>query len=213
MTRLFSLLKTELVTGLLLMAPVAGALWLAYWMITTVDGFFPDTLRPTVHGVPLPGLGLLTVLAVALLVGLLAHNYVGRRLVKIIDQVAQRIPVIGTIHGLIKQVLESVFSTGGSSFNRAVLVQYPTPGSWAIAFVTQEAGQSRLAEAVGPDVISVYLPTTPNPTSGFYLVVDRSVVRDLDMPVEQAFKLLLTMGIADAESLATTARWSRPKTP
>jgi uncharacterized membrane protein len=210
MKRLFSLLKNELVTGLLLMAPVAGAAWLAYWLVTTVDGLFPNTLRPTIEGVPIPGLGLLTVLVVGLVVGLLARNFVGRQLVAFIDNVAHRIPLVGTTYGLIKQVLEAVFSTGGGSFQRAVLVQYPAAGSWAIAFVTAESPVGRVADAVGPDVISVYVPTTPNPTSGFYLLVERSATRALDMPVEQAFKLILTMGIADAESLATTARWSRP---
>ena len=107
-------------------------------------------------------------------------------------------------------MLEAVFSTGGSSFHRAVLVPYPTAGSWAIGFVTQEEGLSRVAGVLGKELVSVYVPTTPNPTSGFYLLVERATLRDLDIPVEQAFKLLLTMGIADSESLATTARWSRP---
>ena len=213
MKRLLSLLKNELVTGLLLMAPVAGAAWLAWWLITTVDGLFPNTLRPMVYGVPFPGLGILAVLGMALVVGLAAHNFVGRKLVGVLDSVAQRIPVVGTTYGLIKQVLEAVFATGGSSFHRAVLVPYPCEGSWAIGFVTQEEGLSRVSAALGADVVSVYVPTTPNPTSGFYLLVERERLRDLDIPVEQAFKLLLTMGIAESESLATTARWSRPPEP
>lgn len=213
MKRLFSLLKTELITGLLLMAPVAGAAWLAWWIITAVDGLFPNTLRPTVGGMPFPGLGILAVLTLALLLGLFAHNFVGRRLVGTLDAVAQRIPLVGTTYGLIKQVLEAVFSTGGNSFRRAVLVQYPTAGSWAIGFVTQEEGLSRIAGTLGTELVSVYVPTTPNPTSGFYLLVERTALRELEIPVEQAFKLVMTMGIANAEpieSLTTTSRWSRP---
>jgi uncharacterized membrane protein len=166
-----------------------------------------------VYGVPLPGLGLITVLALALLVGALAHNFIGQRMVAILDGVAGRIPLFGATYGLIKQVLEAVFSSSGSSFHRAVLVQYPTAGSWAIGFVTQEEGVARFADAVGKDVVSVYVPTTPNPTSGFYLLVERDALRHLDMPVQQAFKLLLTMGIADSETLATTAKWTRPDLP
>lgn len=211
MSRFLSLLKNELLTGLLLMAPVGGAAWLVYSLITAVDGLFPNTLRPRVWGVPLPGLGLIGVVVLALLVGLAAHNFVGRRLVALFDNVVHRIPLFGTTYGLIKQVLEAVFSTGSGSFNRAVLVEYPTQGSWAIGFVTQALVTGKLQEAAGGDILSVYVPTTPNPTSGFYLLVERRRVRDLDMTVEQAFKLVLTMGIADAEGqLATTAKWTRP---
>lgn len=213
MKRLLSLLKNELITGLLLMAPVAGAAWLAWWVITGVDGLFPDTLRPVVRGVPIPGLGILAVLVLGLVVGAAAHNFVGRRLVAMLDSGAQRIPLVGTTYGLLKQVLEAVFSTGGNSFRRAVLVQYPTAGSWAIGFVTQEEGAPRVAAAIGREVVSVYVPTTPNPTSGFFLLVEASALRDLEIPVDQAFKLILTMGMAGSESLdalATTARWTRP---
>ncbi len=212
MRRLGSLLKNELLTGLLLILPIVGAAWLVVWLATALDGLFPDSLRPSVRGLPLPGLGLVSVVLLAFLLGLLARNFVGRKLVALLDSGLQRIPLFGTPYGLIKQVLEAVFSTGGSSFTRAVLVPYPVAGSWAIGFVTQPLAPARLAQAAGAPVLSVYLPTTPNPTSGFYLLVEASAVRELDMPVEQAFKLLLTMGIADAEGLATTAKWTRPET-
>ena len=210
MRRLLSVLKNELLTGLVLMAPVAGAAYLVYRLVTAADGLFDPWLRQWI-GYRIPGLGLLPVLAVALLVGFFAHNFVGRRLVAAFDAVVHRIPLFGTTYGLIKQVLEAVFSTGGNSFNRAVLVQYPTAGSWAIGFVTQPMITGKLQEAIGGEVLSVYVPTTPNPTSGFYLLVERNKVRDLNMPVEQAFKLVLTMGIADSEALATTAKWTRPE--
>lgn len=210
MNRLFSLLKKELLTGLLLVAPVAGAAWLAYWLVTSLDNLFPASLRPHVDGVPVPGMGLLLVLVLALVVGLLAHNFIGRRMVGWFDEGVHRIPLFGTTYGLIKQVLEAVFSTDGSSFSRAVLVEYPVAGSWAIAFVTQNHVAGKLAQAARVDILSVYVPTTPNPTSGFYLLVERAKVRELDLSVEQAFKLILTMGIADSDALATTAKWTRP---
>jgi uncharacterized membrane protein len=209
MNRLLSFAKKELLTGLLLLAPLGGAAWLVYSIITAVDGLFPHAWRPVVWGVPLPGLGIVSVVLLALTVGILAHNFVGRRLVKLFDDLVHRIPLFGSTYGLIKQVLESVFSQGSGSFKRAVLVEYPVPGSWAIAFVAQATVSGKLREAADADVLAVYVPTTPNPTSGFYLLVERERVRELDLGVEQAFKMVLTMGIADSEALATTAKWSR----
>jgi uncharacterized membrane protein len=209
MRRLSSLLKNELVTGLLLLAPIGGAAYLFYWFVSSVDGLFPHAWRPTVAGVPLPGLGLVMVFVLALTVGVLAHNYAGQRLVKLFDDLVHRIPLFGSTYGLIKQVLEAVFASGGGSFKRAVLVEYPVPGSWAIALVAQSSVSGKLREAAGADILAVYVPTTPNPTSGFYLLVERHKVREIDLPVEQAFKLILTMGIADAEPLATTGKWNR----
>lgn len=210
MSRFFSLLKKELLTGLLLVAPIAGAAWIAYWLATSLDNLFPASLRPNIDGVPIPGMGVLAVLVLALVVGLAAHNLVGQRMVEWFDDVVHRIPLFGTTYGLIKQVLEAVFSTDGSSFSRAVLVEYPVAGSWAIAFVTQNQVAGKLVQAARADILSVYVPTTPNPTSGFYLLVERAKVRELDLTVEQAFKLILTMGIADSDALATTAKWTRP---
>ena len=211
MRRFYSLLKNELVTGLLLVAPVVGTAYLVYWLITSVDGLFPAAWRPTPWGVRLPGLGLLAVLAVALGVGVLAHNFVGRRIVSILDGVVHKIPLFGSTYGLIKQVLEAVFAKGSGSFKRAVLVEYPLPGSWAIGFVTQPHASELLSDAAETEVLSVFVPTTPNPTSGFYLLVSESRVRELNMPVEQAFKLVLTMGIADSQTadIVTTGKWSR----
>jgi len=209
MARLTTLLKRELLTGLLLVAPVGGALWIVWWIVAAVDGLFPNMWRPTIRGWPVPGLGLVSVVVLALGVGLLAHNYAGQRIVKWFDDIVHRIPLFGSTYGLIKQVLEAVFSSGGGSFKRAVLVEYPVPGSWAIAFVAQPFVTGKLRDAAGSEIVAVYVPTTPNPTSGFYLLVERERVRELDLPVDQAFKLILTMGIADAEALATTGKWSR----
>jgi uncharacterized membrane protein len=211
MRRILSLLKNELVTGLLLLTPVVGTGYLVYWLITSVDGLFPFAWRPSVAGRPLPGLGLVAVLALAFVVGLFAHNFVGRKVIQLADGVVQKVPLFGGTYGLIKQVLEAVFSTGGGSFKRAVLVEYPLRGSWAIGFVTQSHASDAITNAAGAEVISVFVPTCPNPTSGFYLLVDAEHVRPLDMPVEQAFKLVLTMGIADADpsALATTGKWDR----
>jgi uncharacterized membrane protein len=208
--RLASLLKNELITGMVLLAPVVGTAYLVFWIVSGVDRLFPDEFRPKVGGVPLPGLGVLSVLLLALVVGLVAHNFIGRRLVEWFDRAFTRVPLFGGTYGLIKQVFESVFAQGADSFSRAVLIEYPRPGIFAIAFVTAGTLPSGVAAPAGSDLMSVFVPTTPNPTSGFYLMVDRSLVRELDMPVDQAFKLVITMGIArEPELLTTTAKLSR----
>jgi uncharacterized membrane protein len=204
MRRLGNLLKNELVTGLVLLAPVAGTAYLVYLIVAGVDSLFPDSLRPNVPIIgPLPGMGVLAVLVLALLVGLFAHNVIGRRLVGLFDRLFSSVPLFGGTYGLIKQVFESVFSQGADSFKRAVLVEYPRPGIYAIAFLTATHGPPILSSS-GQELVHVFIPTTPNPTSGFYLLVEKSLVRELDMPVQQAFKLVITMGIAKEPDLITT---------
>jgi uncharacterized membrane protein len=206
--RFGSLLKNELLTGMVLLAPVAGTAWLIYVIVAGVDQLFPNELRPKLLGHPIPGLGVLSVLVIALLVGVFAHNFFGRRLVAFFDRSFQRVPLFGSTYGLIKQVFESVFAQGADSFNRAVLIEYPRPGIFAIAFVT--ANDVPVSGRDGKELVSVFVPTTPNPTSGFYLLVERNLVRELDMPVQQAFKLVITMGIAkEPELLTTTAKLQR----
>src|SRR4051794_32803628 len=119
--RLLASVKSALFTGTLLVAPVVGAAYVVYWLVTSVDGLFPASLRPSVGGVPLPGLGLLAVALLALVVGFLAHNFVGRRLAGFFDAILPHIPIFGGTYSLLKQVLEAVFSSSGSSFSRAVL--------------------------------------------------------------------------------------------
>jgi uncharacterized membrane protein len=199
-----NVLKRELITGLVLLAPVAGTAYLVYFLVSGVDALYPDEWRPIIPIIDkrLPGLGVLAVLVLALLVGLLAHNLIGRRLVGFFDKALSSVPLFGGTYGLIKQVFESVFSQGADSFQRAVLVEYPRPGVYAIAFVTSTSGA--VLSSAGKELVNVFIPTTPNPTSGFYLLVEKSLVRDLDMPVQQAFKLVITMGIAKEPDLITT---------
>lgn len=199
MAKFLKLLRTELVTGMVLLAPVAGTIYLFYLLVGTIDSLFPDALRPTVLGRPLPGLGVISVLFLALLVGLFAHNFIGRRLVDLFDRTFSKVPFFGSTYGLIKQVLESVFSQGAESFKRAVLIEYPRPGIYSLAFVTSAEAPIAMD---GKQVVSVFLPTTPNPTSGFYLLVDRSLVTEVNISVEQAFKIVITMGVVQrAETL------------
>ena len=208
MKRFRQLLKNELITGLVLLAPIGGTLYLVYALASGLDALFPDAFRPRVLGHPLPGLGVISVFVLALAVGIFAHNFIGRRMVGIFDKMFAKIPLFGGTYGLIKQVFESVFSSGAESFKRAVLVEYPRPGVYAIGFVTST--HIPITSSEGGELISVFVPTTPNPTSGFYLLVEKSLVRELDMPVQQAFKLVITMGVAkEPDLITTTAKLSR----
>jgi uncharacterized membrane protein len=206
--RFGKLLKTELITGMVLLAPVGGTLYLVYALVSGVDSLFPAALRPKVMGYPLPGLGVIAVFLLALGVGLFAHNFIGQRMVGLFDRVFSKVPLFGSTYGLIKQVFESVFAQGAESFKRAVLVEYPRPGIYAIAFVSST--NVPILSKDGGELISVFIPTTPNPTSGFYLLVEKTLVRELDMPVQAAFKLVVTMGVAkEPDLITTTAKLSR----
>jgi uncharacterized membrane protein len=203
-------IRNELVTGAVLLAPVVGTLYLVIAVVRGIDGLFSEELQRRLFGMTIPGIGVVAVLLLALLVGLFAHNFIGRRLVGWFDRVFQRVPLFGGTYGLIKQVFESVFAQGAESFQQAVLIEYPRPGVWAIAFVTSPHAAPSLPIPPEADAMSVFVPTTPNPTSGFYLVIDRALVRPLDMPVADAFKLVITMGIhKEPELLTTTAKLSR----
>ncbi len=204
------LLRNEIATGLVLLAPVVGTAYLIVWLIRTLDGFFPDAWRPDVFGRPLPGVGILIALILATVFGMLAHNFVGQWLVTFFDSVFGKMPLFGGTYGLLKQVTESVFSKTGQSFQRAVLVEFPTPGSYAIGFLTSELPMPFTGKS-GAELISVFVPTTPNPTSGFYLLVERNRTRDLEMSIADAFKLVLSMGIAkEPDFLTTTAKLRMP---
>lgn len=210
MKRFFRLLGNEIATGMVLLAPLVGTIYLIVWLVRTLDGIFPDAWRPIVLGTPLPGVGIVLAFLLATIFGIAAHNYIGQRLVGALDRLFSKMPLFGGTYGLIKQIFENVFSKDGNSFHRAVLVEYPSPGSYAIAFVTSDAPSPILSKA-GRELISVFVPTTPNPTSGFYLLVERDRTRELEMSVADAFKLVLSMGIAkEPEFLTTTAKLRMP---
>src|SRR5262245_46282392 len=153
--RFVRLLQGGLVTGLVPLAPVGRALDLGYLLVRALEALFPDAWRPRVLGYPLPGLGVLGVFVLALLVGLIAHNFFGQRLVGFFDRNFQKVPLFGTTYGLIKQVFESVFSQGADSFKRAVLIEYPRNGVYAIAFVTSSSVP--VLSNDGHELISVFL--------------------------------------------------------
>jgi len=153
----------------------------------------PAPYRPEVLlGFYVPGVGFVLALVVVLVTGVVVANLFGRKLVDIGERLVARIPLVRSIYSGVKQLLETVVSNNGS-FRKVVLIEYPRPGLWTVAFLTGE-GQGEAQLKTGQDVINVYVPTTPNPTSGFFLMVPRKDVIELDMSVDEGLKMILSVG-------------------
>lgn len=192
-------MKKYFVTGLLIWIPLVITLWVLSVIVGTMDHtllLLPEALRPrALIGVDIPGFGLLLSLIVVFLTGVLAANIIGQRLVRFGESLLARIPVVKSIYNSVKQVSDTLFSSSGQAFRKALLVQYPHSGSWTIAFLTGVPGGD-VANHLSDDYVSVYVPTTPNPTSGFFLMIKRSDVIELDMSVDAALKYVVSMGVA-----------------
>jgi uncharacterized membrane protein len=191
-------LKKYFITGLLIWIPLAITLWVLDLIVTSMDqslALLPLQLQPqTVFGRRIPGLGVVLTLLVVLGTGVLASNILGQRLVSFGETLLGRIPVVKTIYSSVKQVSDTLFSPGGQAFRKALLVQYPREGAWTIAFLTGAPGGD-VANHLHGDYVSVYVPTTPNPTSGFFLMLPRADVIELDMNVDEALKYVISMGV------------------
>ncbi|HMV53895.1 MAG TPA: DUF502 domain-containing protein [Rhodocyclaceae bacterium] len=190
-------MKRYFVTGLLIWIPIVITVWVLAWIVSTLDQtllLLPTRLQPEhAFGFKVPGLGVLLSLLVVLSTGVVAANYIGQRLVHYWDSLLARIPVVKSIYNSVKQVSDTLFSTNGQAFRKALLVQYPRQGVWTIAFLTGQPGGDAATHLV--DHVSVYVPTTPNPTSGFFLMLPRSEIIELDMSVDEALKYIVSMGV------------------
>jgi uncharacterized membrane protein len=186
-------MKKHFITGLLIWIPLVITIWVLDLIVETMDHtltLLPHQLQPRY----IPGLGVLASIAVVYLTGVFASNFIGRRIIHIWERILNRIPVVNSIYGGVKQVSDTLFTPGGQAFRKAVLVQYPRAGSWTIAFQTGQPGGD-VANHLSGEYISIYVPTTPNPTSGFFLMMQRADVIDLDMTVDAALKYVISMGV------------------
>ncbi len=194
-------LKTYLFTGILVTAPVAITLylsiklflWLDSWATKLIPAKYnPETYLP--YG--LPGLGVLILLIFLILVGMLTANYVGRWLVGIGQGILGRVPVISGIYSALKKLFETVMGNNTQAFRKAVLVEYPRKGMWTVAFITAPV-YAGFKKMLPKDMVTLYVPTTPNPTSGFMVYVPKKDIKELNVSVEEAFKMILSMGIVN----------------
>jgi uncharacterized membrane protein len=165
------------------------------WLLTGVAAVLPASAQAAVERLrDWPGLGVVVMLAVLLLTGVFATNYFGQWWLRQWDRLVGKIPIVKSIYSSVKQVADTLFSSSGNAFREAVLVQYPRAGAWTIAFVTGRPG-GEVAEHLQGDYLSIYVPTTPNPTSGFFLMLPRADVIELDMTVDAALKYIVSMGV------------------
>ena len=192
------LIKRYFLTGLLIWVPLVITAWVLSVIVNTLDQslhLLPEVLHPkNLFGFSIPGAGALLTLAMILLTGLLAANFIGEKLVRWWNALLSRIPVVNSVYKAVKQVSDTLFAPNGNAFRKALLVQYPRQGAWTIAFLTGRPGGD-IKNHLDGDYVSVYVPTTPNPTSGFFLMMPRQDVIELDMTIDEALKYIISMGV------------------
>lgn len=197
--RIGAALRRWLLSGLLVLVPLIVTLWVLEWVISTLDqtlNILPAAWQPERWlGVRVPGMGVLLALAIVLGIGALASNYVGNQLVAWWHALLQRIPVVRSIYSGVKQVSDTLLSEKGNAFRQALLVQWPREGMWTIAFLTGTPGGDVARHLPPQDYLSVYVPTTPNPTGGYFVIVHRRDVVPLAMSVDEALTYVISMGV------------------
>lgn len=200
-------MRKYFVTGLLVLVPLAITLWVLHLIIGTMDQsllLLPEKWRPeALFGTYIPGMGAILTLLIVFLTGLVARNFIGKKLVYAWELLVARIPVVSSIYSSVKQVSDTLFSSSGNAFRKALLVQYPREGSWTIAFLTGTPGGDVRNHLRG-EYVSIYVPTTPNPTSGFFLMVPKADTIELDMNVDEALKYIVSMGVVAPEYFEKT---------
>ena len=191
-------MKRYLIAGLLVWVPLGITIWVLHLVVTTLDQtllLVPEGARPdSLLGFHVPGFGALLSFGLLLLTGVIAANFFGARLILFWENMLGRIPVVKSIYSSVKQVSDTLLSDSGNAFRKALLVEFPHEGSWTIAFLTGTPAPA-VAAHFTEEHVSVYVPTTPNPTSGYFVMVPKSRVRDLDMTVDEALKYVISMGV------------------
>ena len=191
--------KRYFLTGLLIWVPLVITFWVLSLIIDTLDQslrLLPSAVHPkNMLGFALPGVGALLTLAMIFLTGLLATNFIGQKLVDWWDKLLSRIPVVNSLYKAIKQVSDTLLAPNGNAFRKALLIEYPRRDAWTIAFLTGGAPGGDIGNHLRGEFVSVYVPTTPNPTSGFFLMLPRADVVELDMSVDEALKYIISMGV------------------
>ena len=213
-------MKKYLLAGLLVWTPLAITVWVLTWILGAMDGLFawllsaPQALLPASAHESIeklrhvPGMGVLVLALGLLLTGVFATNIFGQWWLRQWNRLLHQIPIVRSVYSSVKQVSDTLFSSSGNAFREAVLVQYPRHGSWTIAFVTGKPGGEVAHHLPGP-CVSVYVPTTPNPTSGFFLMMPRADVVALDMSVDEALKYIISMGVVAPSNRSPLAPQAR----
>jgi len=190
--------RKYLITGLLIWIPLVITIWVLKLVVDTLDQSLlllpPQWRTESFLGFHVPGLGVILTLVIVFVTGVLATNFLGARLVHLWHEILHRIPVVNSIYSSVKQISDTLFSSSGQAFRKALLVQWPREGMWTIAFLTGVPGGDVVKHLPG-DYVSVYVPTTPNPTGGYFVMVPRKDVIELAMSVDSALKYIISMGV------------------
>ena len=193
-------IRKYLVAGLLIWLPIVATIFVVRFAINVIDRsllLIPPAYRPeNLFGFEIPGLGVILTLILLFFTGLIAANFLGKKLIGAWESILSRIPLVRSIYGAVKQITASLFADASQSFREVVLVEYPRRDLWMLAFVTGDTPDT-FQKKVGQKLMNIYVPTTPNPTSGFYLMVPPEDVKRLDIPVEVGLKMILSAGVVN----------------
>jgi uncharacterized membrane protein len=196
--------KAYLLTGLVVWLPILVTMGVLRFIIDLLDktmALIPKAYQPEqLLGYHIPGLGVVLSLLLLLLTGMLATNFFGQRLVRWGEAVLAKIPLVRSIYNAVKQVMNAILSSNSQAFRRVLLIEYPSAGIWSLAFQTGSASLA-INTLAGEELVSAFVPTTPNPTSGFLMMVPKSKVKDLDMSVDEALKLIISLGVMQPETI------------
>lgn len=190
-------LRNYFLTGLIILVPIAITFWITYSLLLWLDQIF---FFEVWLGISVPGLGFFLALLLILITGILGKNVLGNWFVNQLSLALNHIPFIGTIYGSLRQIMNSVMNTSGNRFGRAVLVEFPKENSWTIGFVTAMEAPKPVRRQFDQKMACVFVPTTPNPTSGFFFFVPMDKIKILDISVDEAFKIVVSLGLASASS-------------
>ncbi len=185
-------LRSYFITGLLVLVPLVVTVWLTQSVLAWLDAIVP---LESIIGRDIPGLGIVITVALIFIAGVLGRNIFGNWAVEQLARLVAKIPFIGSLYGSLRQVMLTLADTQGDKFGRAVLVEFPRAGSWTVGFVTNENPHREISQQFSEALISVFVPTTPNPTSGFFMYVNRESVKPLNMSVDDAFKIIVSLGL------------------
>lgn len=220
---LMTRLRNYFLAGIIVTAPIGLTIYLVFITIEAIDrnvrslvplGFEPERFIPS-YNLPfgIPGLGLIAAVIILTVIGFLATNLMGRTLLRLGERLVARMPIVRGVYSALKQIFETVFSQSGNSFRQVALVPWPSTGSWTIAFVTNYIQGGEVAEHLGDDLVTVYVPTTPNPTGGYMTYYRRRDIKILSMTVDQAMKLIISCGVivpSDIMAGSKTASGGKP---